>query len=80
MAAAAPPRNTAPFLEAAGRCATPAFEAALNTETTVATMHMRVVREVGMCGELIYSVRRKTKPKNCCHANRDMKILTAFKA
>lgn len=53
MAAAAPPRNTAPFLEAAGRCATPAFEAALNTETTVATMHMRVVREVGMCGELI---------------------------
>jgi hypothetical protein len=56
MAAAAPPRNTAPFLEAAGRCATPAFEAALNTETTVATMHMRVVREVGMCGDLVIRI------------------------
>ena len=46
MAAAAAPRNTAPFLEAAGGCATPAFEAALNTETTVVTMQMRVVKKV----------------------------------
>ena len=46
MADAAAPRSAAPFLLAAGGGVTPAFEAALTTETTVVTMYKRVSREV----------------------------------